>query len=386
MEQEAVFVLASQRVDALCVTFGAERGDDQRLRFAPREQGRTVGAWQHGIADFDRAHGARVATVDAWLAFEDLAANDLGFDLEQQVVDLASIERLAAALERRHHAGIGFAQGLRAGLLAADLVHGAQLFFGKAIDRGDEGFILGRCLPVPHRLAGVTHQVVDGVDGNGRLRVTEHHAAQHDFFAELLCFGLDHQHGSFGAGDDQVHLRILAGGLARIQHVFAVDVTYASRTDRAGERNAGNRQRGADADHGGDVGIDFRVERQRVDDHMHFVQEAFGEQRADRAVDQAAGQGFVFAGLGFTLEEAAGDLACGVGLLDVVDGQREEVLTRLGGLGCHHGSQDDSAFDRHDDGATGLTGDFTGFQYDGLVAPLEGLGDFIEKAHVSAPV
>ena len=41
---------------------------------------------------------------------------------------------------------------------------------------------------------------------------------------------------------------------------------------------------------------------------MHFVEETFGEQRADRTVDQAAGQGFVFAGLGFALEEAAGIL------------------------------------------------------------------------------
>jgi hypothetical protein len=80
----------------------------------------------------------------------------------------------------------------------------------------------------------------------------------------------------------------------------------------------------------GDVGVDFGVQRHGVDHHVHFVEEAFGEQRADRAVDQAAGQGFVFAGLGFALEEAAGDLAGGVGLLDVVDGQREEVLAGLG--------------------------------------------------------
>src|SRR5687767_15651406 len=32
-----------------------------------------------------------------------------------------------------------------------------------------------------------------------------------------------------------------------------------------------------------EVDADIGVERQRVDDHMHFVQETFGEQRADRA-------------------------------------------------------------------------------------------------------
>jgi len=53
-----------------------------------------------------------------------------------------------------------------------------------------------------------------------------------------------------------------------------------------------------------------------MDDHLDFIEEAFGEQRADRAVDQAAGQGFQFAGTAFTLEEAARDLAGGIGLFE----------------------------------------------------------------------
>ncbi|MCY1521583.1 hypothetical protein D9M68_564030 [compost metagenome] len=344
-----------------------------------------MGAGQHGVTDFDGAHGARVAAVDARLALQDLAAHDARLDREQQVADLAGVELGAFGLQGREDAGIGFAQGLRAGLLAADLVDGAQLFFGQAVDLGDEVFVLGFRHPgaflEPFRLAGVAHEVVDRVDRDVGLLVTEHHAAQHDFFAELLGFGFDHQHGGLRAGDDEVHLRILAGGGARIQHVLAVDVAHTGGTDRAAERDAGDRQRGAHADHGGDVGVDFRVQRHGVDHHVHFVQETFGEQRADRTVDQAAGQGFVLAGLGFALEEAAGDLAGGVGLLDVVDGQREEVLTRLGGLGSDHGRQDHGAVDVDQHGAGRLAGDFTGFHDDGLVAPLEGLGDFVEEAH-----
>jgi hypothetical protein len=382
VEQEAVFVLAGQRVDALRIALGAERGHHQALRLAASEQRRAVGARQHRIADLDGAHGARVAAVDARLAREDLAANDPGFDREQQVVDLAGVEGLAAFLQRAHHAGVGFAQGLRAGLLAADLVDRAQLLFGQALDLGDEGFVFGRRLPVPHRLAGVAHEFMDRIDRNAGLLVAVHHAAQHDLFAELQRFGFDHQHGGFGAGHDEVHLRILAGRLARVQHVLAIDVAHARSTDRAAERNAGNRQRGAHADHGGDVGVDFGVERQRVDDHVHFVQEAFGEQRADRPVDQAAGQRLVLAGLGFALEEAAGDLARGIGLLDVVDGQREEVLAGLGRLGGDHGRKDHGAVDVDHHGATGLAGDLARFHDDGLVAPLEGLGDFVEEAHV----
>jgi hypothetical protein len=88
VEHEAVFVLAGQRVDALRVAVGAQRGDHQRLGLATREQRRAVGARQHAVADLDRAHGAGVAAVDARLAGQDLAAHDARFDLEQQVVDL----------------------------------------------------------------------------------------------------------------------------------------------------------------------------------------------------------------------------------------------------------------------------------------------------------
>jgi hypothetical protein len=119
-----------------------------------------------------------------------------------------------------------------------------------------------------------------------------------------------------------------------------------------------------------------------VDDHVHFVEEAFREQRTDRAVDQARGQGFMLAGLGFALEEAAGNLAGGVGLLDVVHREREEVLAGLRALGGHDGGQHHRAFDVHDDGAAGLAGDLAGFQDDGVGAPLERLGGFVENAHV----
>ena len=112
-----------------------------------------------------------------------------------------------------------------------------------------------------------------------------------------------------------------------------------------------------------DVGLHFRVQGQHVDHHLHFVVEAFGEQRADRTVDQTAGQRFEFAGTAFTLEEAARDLARGISLFEVVDGQRKEVLAGLGvGFGDHGGQH-------------------AGFHRDLVGAPLEGLGDFVEQTH-----
>ena len=63
-------------------------------------------------------------------------------------------------------------------------------------------------------------------------------------------------------------------------------------------------------------------------DDLDLVAEALREQRADRPVDQARDQGLVLGGPALALEEAAGDLARGEGLLLVVHGQREEVLAR----------------------------------------------------------
>ena len=39
--------------------------------------------------------------------------------------------------------------------------------------------------------------------------VAEHDGAEHDVLGELLGFGLDHQHGVGGAGDDEVELGFL---------------------------------------------------------------------------------------------------------------------------------------------------------------------------------
>ncbi len=39
-------------------------------------------------------------------------------------------------------------------------------------------------------------------------------------------------------------------------------------------------------DQGGNVGIDIRVHRHDQGDHLDFVEEAVGEQRANRAIDE----------------------------------------------------------------------------------------------------
>ena len=53
--------------------------------------------------------------------------------------------------------------------------------------------------------------------------------------------------------------------------------------------------------------------------------EALGEERAERAIHDAAGEDLLVALARLALEEAARDLAGGERLLDVLAGEREEV-------------------------------------------------------------
>ncbi len=226
---------------------------------------------------------------------------------------------------------------------------------------------------VPGGLAGRSRQFLDRLDRDLHLLVAEHHGAEHHVLGQAVRLGLDHQHRVGRAGDDEVELRGLQYGVGRVQHVLAVDVADSRTADRAPERHAGNRERGRGAEHRRDVRIDLGVERHDGRDDLHFVVEAFREQRADRTVDQPRRQCFLLGGATFALEEAAGDAAGRVRLLDVVDGQREEVLARLRLLASDRRDENDGVAHRNDDGTVGLARHAAGFEGDGMGAELKTL-------------
>ena len=382
VQHETVGVGAFERVDGLFVAAGAERGDHQRLGFAAGEQGGAVGARQHAGADGDRAHGAGVAAVDARLAGEDAVAHHAGFEAVERVLDVVGSDRVHVGADQ-------FGEGLaahfidraHARLLLLDVVGGLQAVFGQRLEALDHRGVLGQRLPVPGVGAGFVGQFVDRGDRGLHLGVAEHDRAQHDVFGQFHGFGLDHQHGGLGAGDDQVERRILQLRMGRVEHIFAVEEADARRAHRAVERQTGQRQRGRRPDQRGDVGADFGVGRHHGGDDLHFVEEALREERADRTVDQARNQGFAFRRAAFALEETAGNAAGGVGLFLIVDGQREEILARLDFVLGDHGDQHHGVVHVDDDGAGSLAGDFTGFQGDLMTA--EGKR-FLDSAHTSS--
>ena len=206
----------------------------------------------------------------------------------------------------------------------------------------------------------------------------EHDAAEHDFFGQFLRFGFDHHHGVAGGSHDQVERAGSRFALRGIERVFAINITDACRTDRAHERDAGNGQRSRRCDHRDDIGLGLAVIRQNLCDHVDFVVETFGEQRANRTVDQAAGQRFLFGRAALTLEEAAGNAACGREFFLVVDGQREEILAFLHTLGGGHGAQHHGFAIGCQHGAIGLTGNAAGFEGEGFAAPFHRYGFCVE--------
>ena len=117
----------------------------------------------------------------------------------------------------------------------------------------------------------------------------------------------------------------------RVEHELAVDDADAGSADRAQERQAGERQGRGSGHQADDVGIILHVVGEHGDDHLRLVLEAVHEQRPDRPVDQARGQRLLLGGATLALEKATGDLAGGVGLLLVVDGEREEIDARPDG-------------------------------------------------------
>ena len=208
--------------------------------------------------------------------------------------------------------------------------------------------------------------------------MTEHDGAEHDVLGQFLGFRLNHQNGVLRAGDDEVEARFIHLVEMRVEDVFAVDVADASAADRAHERNAGERQRCRRGNHRQDVGIVFEVMLDDRDDDLRVVLVAFREKRADRAVDQAGNEGFVFARTSFALEVAAGDLAGCIGLFLVVDGEREEVLARLRRLGRNDGGKYHGLAVGGDDGAVSLAGDLAGFELQRAACPLDFDGMDIE--------
>ena len=154
-----------------------------------------------------------------------------------------------------------------------------------------------------------------------------------------------------------------------VDDVLAVDHADAHAGDRLIEGDVGDGKRRACGDERHDIGIDFRIDRQRRDDDVDVVTEAFGEQRPDRPVDEARGQRRLLGRTALALDETARDLARGVHPLFVIDREGEEFdafsWIRTGG----DGGENAGVAVTHKYGAAGLARKLTCF--DGKRTPAQ---------------
>ena len=330
MEHEALLIGSLQAVDELLVFAGAERGDDQSLRLAAREQGRAMGARQDADLRQNGTHRRQIAPVDAALVVENVPAHDLGLGVVEGFADLLLGEFRLAALgqERREHLRLDGVDGGVALLLLGDRIGGAQIGFADFQHRlFDRRFVDRRELA--RLLGGAFGQTDDRVDHRLEGLVAGHDGAEHDLFGKLFGLRFDHQHRFAGAGDDEVEFGILQFVDGRIDLDFALDIADARRADRPHERDARQRQSGGRGDQRENVGIGLEVMAEHGDDDLRLAAEPVREQRTDRAIDQAGGQRLLVGKAPFALQKAAGDAPRRKGLFLIMDGQGEKIDARV---------------------------------------------------------
>ncbi|MNL11361.1 hypothetical protein D3C87_1321930 [compost metagenome] len=261
--------------------------------------------------------------------------------------------------------------------LFSDLVGVAQFGFG---ERQHFVFERGEVFRFEFAwfLGGNFGELDDRVDNRLEAAMTEHDGAEHDFFVEFLGLGLNHQNSVLRTGNDEVENRLVHFVQMRVKNILTVDVANARAANRAHEGNARERKRCGSRNHRQNVRVVFQIMLDNRDDDLRVVLVAFREERADRTVDQAGNESFVFARTAFALEVAAGDLAGRVGLFLVVDGQREEVLAGLRRLCGNHCRENHRLAVGCDDGAVGLTGNLAGLELQRAACPFDFHGVLIE--------
>jgi hypothetical protein len=96
------------------------------------------------------------------------------------------------------------------------------------------------------------------------------------------------------------------------------------------------------------------------------VLKAFGEQRPDRPVNEAAGENFLFGRAAFALDEAAGEAPGCVGVLAVIDRERKEACAGFRVRIRAGGDKDNRVAGADNYSAVGLLGHFARFKCDYL--------------------
>ena len=361
----ALGLRTGQSVDLLLHLEHVQGGDAQNLGLATLEQGGTVHARHNVHLGGQGADVAQATAVDAVVLGQDAATHDLALQFLEGVAQFLVLLGVVhvGELVREHlaHVLLDLVDAVLARQLLGDGEGLVQILVSDLVDAGVQlvgvlreeleflGLLGGDLLELVLSLANHLDERLGGLKTGG-----------HDFLIRLglalvvdevpsvlAGAGLDHGDGDVtvldnAAGDHNLEHGALTLAPAREGDPLAVDQGQTHTGDRAFERQTGNHGGGGGGVQSDDVVGVIRVHGEHGLDDLHLVAQRVRKQRAQRTVDDAAGEDGLGARTAFTAEERARDLAGGVHLLFNVDGQREEVVVLLragagGGGGQNHG-------------------------------------------------
>ena len=377
---------AGQGVQLLFHLEHVQGGDAQDLGFAALEQGGAVHTGHDVHFGGQGADVAQTTAVDAVILGQDAATHDLALQLLEGVANLLVLLGIVHVLELVGEGGLHAFLDLLDAILTRQLLRDGQglieILVRDFVDtRVQFVGVLREELEFLGFLGGLLLELVLGFADHLDERLGGFQATGDDFLVRLglalvvdevpgvlAGTSLDHGDGDVTVLDDTARDHDLEDGAftlfpSREGDPLAVDEGQTHAGDRAFERQAG--------DHGGSgcgVQRDHIVSILRVDgedglNDLHLVAQGVREQRAQRTVDDTAGEDGLGARATFAAEEGAGDLARGVHLLFHVDGQREEVIVLLrAGTGGGGGQDHGVVVEIGGDCAVRLLGETTGFE------------------------
>ena len=375
VEDELLLCLATGiGIKLLRVFVRAESDEADRLGFAANKQGGTMGAGENASFARDRADGIKATAVEALAIVQNEAANGFLLDVVEGVLDDELGDFLRAEFLDEFHAdfvlngfaraftgelagrqqgrdetvaseGLGFLEDFVGNDVQRDLALGLAGFGGEFLLRGDQ------------RLTAFLAELERGIKVS---------------LGDFLGCAFEHHDVLFVADIDEVEVAFSAFVVIGVGDELAIDASDANRAQRTAPRNVADHQRCRCADDAENVRIVLAVRAEQDGLDLDFVIPALGEERANRAVGETAGEDFLFCGTTFALEVAAGKLSSSSSLLAVIDGQREEVLSVLRLGGGDSGDDDDRFAELNGDGTVGLLGQLAGFDGDLFIADLGG--------------
>ncbi len=120
--------------------------------------------------------------------------------------------------------------------------------------------------------------------------MSKHDGIEYVCFRYLFGAAFYHQNSVFGAGNDNIHITLFALGYSRVDNKLSVNAADADTGNRAGKGNMGHAQGNRRANHSGNFRSIVMVYAKIIGYDMDVVTIGFGEQRANRAVNQAGKQ------------------------------------------------------------------------------------------------